>query len=162
MTIKLHPILPSQRPALERMFQLYLHDMSQFGGWAVGPDGRFALPDDLLPPYWEREDHWPYFAYHDETLIGFSMVRMAPDAPNVLDMGQFFVTRAFRGKGLGVALFRETIATHPGQWQVRVLAENIAAQAFWKSVVEVIGSAVHVTNEAYGEHNMTYYRFKAE
>ncbi|WP_371168196.1 GNAT family N-acetyltransferase [Aliiroseovarius sp. 2305UL8-7] len=162
MAIKLELIPTSQRPVLERMFQLYLHDMSEFLGWSVGADGMFALPDGLLPPYWDNTDHWPYFAYSDDNLIGFSLVRVAPNAKGTLDMGQFFVTRAFQGKGLGKELFRQTVAAHPGKWQVRVLVQNIAAQAFWRVTIEDIArSTVQVSDEPYGEHEMTYYRFEA-
>ncbi|MHA6266227.1 GNAT family N-acetyltransferase [Aliiroseovarius sp. CAU 1755] len=162
MTISLRPIEQAQRPAFERLFQLYLHDMSQFMRWPVGADGMFAYPQDLLTPYWARDDHWPYFIYADDQIAGFSLARVATDDDAIFDMGQFFTLRAFRGKAVGIEAFHQTVRCHPGQWQVRVLVENTPALGFWtKATAAVAHSGVTVARRDYQQHLMDYYSFSA-
>lgn len=75
--MKLEIIPKERRAVLEQMFQLYLHDMSEFMGGPLSRDGRFDVPVGLLDPYWTRPDHWPYFIMQRHEIIGFSLVRRA-------------------------------------------------------------------------------------
>jgi len=133
MTITLSRIVSAQRPILDRMFQLYLYDMSEFTGWPVTEDGVFDHPPDLLPPYWDQPHHHPYFIKIGPEIAGFCLVRRAPDNTAMWDMGQFFVLRKFRGQGIGRLTFLAALERHPGPWQVRVLPDNTPAYRFWKT-----------------------------
>lgn len=55
LEVTIEPALPDEKPALERLLQLYLHDFSEFarpntGYGLIGEDGRF--PDHTLDRYW--------------------------------------------------------------------------------------------------------------
>ncbi len=43
--MRLELIPTERRAALEQMFQLYLHDMSEFMGWPLAYSGRFDHPE---------------------------------------------------------------------------------------------------------------------
>lgn len=50
-------------------------------------------------------------------------------------MEQFFVLKRFRRSGVGDALARHVLLSHPGAWEVGQMPENLAAQAFWRRVI---------------------------
>ncbi|KPN64363.1 Predicted acetyltransferase [Aliiroseovarius crassostreae] len=159
--MKLEPIPKERRAAFEQMFQLYLHDMSEFMGWPLSPDGCFEVPEGLLDPYWVRSDHWPYFIVQNKQIIGFSLVRCAPDNPSVFDMGQFFIIRAFRRSDCSVHAFQLSLKAHPGSWQVRVLPDNTPAVRFWRRATGMAaedGWSEHI--DRYGEQDMIFFRFQ--
>lgn len=138
MPMDLERMEADDRPMLERLFQLYLHDMSEFLPLPIAEDGTFPIAAELLPPYWERADHLPYLIRHDGEIAGFSLVRRAPDSDEVWDMGQFGVLRKFRGTGLAREAFHRTLIKHPGRWQVRVLPKNTVAYRFWTSAINAV------------------------
>lgn len=125
---------------LERLFQLYLHDMTEFLAFPIEENGTFSIAADLLPPYWERPDHHPYLIRQDGEIAGFSLVRRAPDSDGIWDMGQFGVLRKFRGTGLARRAFHQTLTKHVGDWQVRVLPQNKVAYRFWTSAIRAVAS----------------------
>ena len=47
-------------------------------------------------------------------------------------MGEFFVTRSARGRGLAAAFARQVFARHPGPWAVPFQNDNPRAAAFWR------------------------------
>ena len=48
----------------------------------------------------------------------------------------FFVVRAARRSGLGRALALETIAHHPGPWEIAFQDENPPAARFWRGLAD--------------------------
>ncbi|MBL4813650.1 MAG: GNAT family N-acetyltransferase [Rhodobacteraceae bacterium] len=156
--IELHP---AARPVIEELFQLYLHDMSSFGGWSIGDNGRFAYPPDLLPPYWQNQDHAPFVITSNNELAGFALLRPSPPEPDRTDMGQFFVLRKFAGQGVGRAAFQSALAQRPGKWLVRCLPDNKTAFGFWRKVIsqETAGNYT-ASQELNGTTMMHFFRFE--
>lgn len=154
-------MVPEDRTTLEHLFQLYLHDMSEFCGWPISSDGLYTYPKDLLAPYWENESHCPYFIMSDEEVAGFCLVRPSPTDNGIWDMGQFFVLRKFRGKGVGRMAFLRSLRDRPGHWQVRVLPENLSAYQFWKTAIDrLTNSAFSEAEKEYNGRVMTYFSFE--
>jgi predicted acetyltransferase len=52
-------------------------------------------------------------------------------------MAEFFVMRKYRRGGVGVIAARAVFARFPGEWQVRELAANAGAVAFWRKAIPV-------------------------
>jgi predicted acetyltransferase len=162
MPIELRKIDAIERPVLERLFQYYLYDLSQFADWSVSGDGTFAYPSDLLSPYWAQTDHHPYFITRQGEIAGFSLVRRAPDTDQTWDMGQFFVLRKYRHDGIGRTAFSASVNAHPGQWQVRVLPDNKPAYDFWKRcIARVCDDTPHETTKTYRSIEMAFFSFQA-
>jgi predicted acetyltransferase/ADP-ribose pyrophosphatase YjhB (NUDIX family) len=114
-------------PVVERLWQLYQHDLSEFRHSAPGDDGLF--PAARLVTYRKRADRIGYVARLGNVPCGFALVH--PGAERAL-MGEFFVTRSTRGRGTAAAFATEVIARHPGPWIVPFQNENPRAAAFWR------------------------------
>ena len=50
-------------------------------------------------------------------------------------MGEFFVLRKFRRRGVGKQAAHRLFARHPGRWEVRELPSNMPAQGFWRRII---------------------------
>jgi predicted acetyltransferase len=131
---------------VQNLFPLYVHDLSEFTGWDV-PDTGLFVASHLLLQYWGKKPrdarfHWPdglrgfpFLIREDGKLAGFVLIREIAKEPPGFDVGEFFVLRKFRGRGVGKGVAHRVFDMFPGNWQVRELEENTPAQAFWRRVI---------------------------
>ena len=121
----------TDKPVLRNLLELYQHDFSVFDDIDVGDDGLYNYR--YLDNYWTESDRHPLLFRIDGKWAGFALVRAG--APH--DMAEFFVIRKYRRRGVGTVLAREVFARFPGEWQVRQMASNPAATAFWTRAIPV-------------------------
>jgi predicted acetyltransferase len=121
------------KPVIANLIQLYLYDMTPDLPLPVGRDGRFEY--DYLERFWQH----PYLIFSGPELVGFAfVVNGSPitDSPDRRFMAEFFVLKAYRGRGVGSSAFAQLLEHHPGPWQLGVIEKNGGASAFWAKVVE--------------------------
>jgi predicted acetyltransferase len=145
----MRPVTAETRPVVERLWQLYRHDLSEFRG-AHGPSGfRGSLPDEdgtfhlrtLLPFFEEAPDRAAYVFYSGHNPVGFAFVSRLTSEVRL--MSEFFVVRGLRGHGVGRAAVDELFARHPGEWEIPFQENNVAAARFWRRVaLSVAGDRV--------------------
>ena len=133
--VTLEKMTAADEPILEHLFQLYLHDMSHYAKFQISENGKFDFDTEIIKAYFNKPDHFPYFIRCDGALAGFALIRRYPYAPCLIDMGQFFILGSHQRLGIGNAAFQLCIGAHAGQWQIRVLSENLPAKEFWRNVV---------------------------
>lgn len=137
MTIELCPASRHDEPVLQRLLELYSHELSDVADLPIGPDGLYGYRP--LPKYWTEPERHPYLLRVDDELAGFVLVRQGSEvtgATDVWDMAEFFVLRRHRRHGLGVAAAHAAWQRHPGRWEIRVMEHNTAALGFWQRAVE--------------------------
>jgi predicted acetyltransferase/ADP-ribose pyrophosphatase YjhB (NUDIX family) len=117
------------RPVIERLWQLYQHDLSEFRHSA--PDEKGLFNAARLPTYAaDNPDAVAYLARLGDVPCGFALVRGLRRDQRM--MGEFFVTRSARGQGTAAAFAREVLARHTGRWLIPFQNENARAAAFWR------------------------------
>jgi predicted acetyltransferase len=147
-----HPeVLPATReemPIVANLFEMYAHDFSEFHSVEPGPDGRFGYPD--LPLYWSEPGRYPFLIRIGGKLAGFVLVRRISQTSGnnaVWDVAEFFVLRAYRGRGVGKESAHCVWRQFPGPWQVRVMRANQTAHKFWqRAIAEFAGEAMSSTS----------------
>ncbi|WP_240232970.1 GNAT family N-acetyltransferase [Devosia lacusdianchii] len=126
--ISLVPATPDQRPVIANLIQLYLYDMTESMPFPVGADGRFEY--DFLDRFWR----FPFLIMSGQEIAGFALVidecPLTGRKPRWF-MAEFFVLKAYRGRGAGRAALDAAIANHPGDWHIGAPKQNRPAQAFW-------------------------------
>ncbi|WRZ92677.1 GNAT family N-acetyltransferase [Streptomyces sp. NBC_01007] len=127
------------RPAVERLWLLFRHDLSEFGGQLPGPDGAFR--SERLRAAFTDSDEWsPYLFTAGRHPVGFAFVRALTGPTRVLN--SFFVVRGVRRTGVGLHAVRDVVARHPGPWTVAFQDGNPGAVRFWRRVAsEIAGDA---------------------
>jgi predicted acetyltransferase len=133
--VALEPITRDQAPVLRNLFELYVHDFSEYVPIDLQPSGRFDVP--VGDQWWAREDHFPFFIRASGKLGGFALVRRGSRvsaATDVMDVAEFFVLRGARRHGVGSAAAVALFDMFPGAWEIRIRRANPAALKFWVRV----------------------------
>jgi predicted acetyltransferase len=134
----LQPVTHAQRPVVERLWQLYAHDLSAFRGSM--PDGDGLYKAGRLPTYFDDPDRCGYLVCSGAALAGFALIRGLSDQPRV--MGEFFVVRAARRRRVGHQAAVALLGRHPGRWEIAFQEENAGAARFWRRVAtDAVGPA---------------------
>lgn len=143
MNAELLEATADQQTVLSNLFELYMHDFTDYADNDVEDDGRFGY--DRLPSYFREPERHPFLVRVDGKYAGFALVREIHEASHetpVVDMAEFFVMRKYRRKGVGAQIARAVFDRFPGAWEVRVLATNTPAQSFWRRIIgEYTGGA---------------------
>lgn len=138
-SVTLEPCAAERCPALEAMFQLYVHDFTEH--WAgtdrgeLQEDGRF--PDyPNLDRYCVEPQRSAWFIRVDGHLAGFALLSATSHSGEPADheMAEFFVVRKHRRGGVGFAAASQLISARGGQWEIAVTRANVGALAFWRRV----------------------------
>jgi predicted acetyltransferase len=142
--VSLAEATPAQRPLLERLLQLYLHDFSELlppaSPWGeVDEAGLFAYPP-TLDPYCREPGRVPLLIRADGRVAGFALLNRwsALDRPIDHAMAEFFVLRKHRRAGVGTRAAHLTFQRYPGRWEAAVDRHNPDALPFWRSVVRTL------------------------
>ncbi|WP_030666985.1 GNAT family N-acetyltransferase [Streptomyces cellulosae] len=135
--LDIRPATPADRPTVERLWLLFRHDLSEFGGQLPNPDGTFR--SERLEAAFSGDPDWaPYLFSVGEHPVGFAFVRALSGPTRVLN--SFFVVRGVRRSGVGLRAVREVVARHPGEWEIAFQDANAGAVRFWRRVaVELAG-----------------------
>ncbi|MGW5022748.1 GNAT family N-acetyltransferase [Streptomyces cacaoi] len=128
--VTVRPAGSADGPALERLWLMFRHDLSEFDASLPGPDGAFrserlhkALTDSDWAAYLLTDGRFP---------AGFALVRGLRGPTRVLN--SFFVVRGVRRAGVGRAAVPRVVARHPGRWEIAFQDANPSAVAFWRRV----------------------------
>jgi predicted acetyltransferase len=152
------------QPVLSNLYQLYIHDFTDFIEQPLGNDGRFEY--DPLPPYWTEPDRFPFIVWVDRKLAGFALVKKGSafsGRADVWDMADFFLVRGLRGKGIGYSVAKSIWQQFVGPWEVRVITTNVLAQQFWaKAISRFLGKAIEPELVTKGEETRYLFLFESE
>jgi predicted acetyltransferase len=142
--LALRPLTAETRPIVERLWQLYRHDLSEFRGTHAPSGFRGSLPDadgtfhsrTLMPFLEDDADRTAYLFYSDQHPAGFAFVSHLTARARL--MSEFFVVRGLRGHGVARAAVDELFALHPGEWEIPFQERNVAAARFWRRVASSV------------------------
>jgi predicted acetyltransferase len=137
MNIDVAPASFFEKPILERLYQLYDYDFSEFDQSDVDANGLFII--EYLNTYWQEDGRYPFLVRVDGKLAGFVLVSRLPgkgaQGEEVHSIAEFFVMRKYRGLGVGRWVAFQVFDRFPGEWRVEEMSVNLPAQAFWRRVI---------------------------
>jgi predicted acetyltransferase len=163
MDIKLQ--LATDSKIITSLFQYYIYDMSEYAKFSPDENGSYAVSDTVskLSDYWKLPEHYPYLITVDGEIAGFSLLRRFPFNKNYFDIGQFFILRKYKNKGVGKKAFQLSVRKHPGKWITRVLLNNTGAYNFWLNVISEISSENQkILKEKYYDNIMYFFYYDVE
>jgi predicted acetyltransferase len=117
-------------PVVERLWQLYAHDLSDARGSKVNDQGLYKA--GRLPGYFDNVDAAGYLIRRDSVLAGFVFVVGLTDVRRMI--GDFFVVRGERRRNVGLTAALAALQLYPGDWDIAFQENNIAAAQFWRRV----------------------------
>ena len=138
MTVSIDLARPEERPILDNLMQLYIHDFSeQWAGQARGElqdDGRFPAYEPMAS-YWIEPARIPLLIRVDGKLAGLALINDYSHSGQPADrnMAEFFVVRKHRRGGVGTAAAQAIFSRWPGLWEAAVARRNLPALPFWRN-----------------------------
>ncbi len=149
MKTTLSLIVREQASVLDNLFQLYVHDFSEF--WAGTERGDLSVEglfehNPFVDSYWTDPKREALFIQVGGALAGFVLINDHSHSGQPLDrsIAEFFVVRKYRGQGVGRAAAHAAFARHPGIWEAAIVRKNLPALAFWRDTVATMPGAKDV------------------
>ncbi|MCJ7557800.1 MAG: GNAT family N-acetyltransferase [Gammaproteobacteria bacterium] len=140
---------PQDRVPLQRLLEMYQHDISDIYDQDVDIHGEYGYP---LDRYFTTPSCKAYVGFVSGHYAGFAL---ADGSVKVKDAGhwmeQFFVLKKYRRSGFGVALAHFVFRALPGYWEVGQMAQNLPAQAFWRVAIHQFTNGKYVEYTAPNE-----------
>lgn len=136
MIVQIRKASVDQKPILERLMQMYLHDFSEIDPCDVNDDGIFQYK--YFDHYWTEPDRIPFLIYVENKIAGFVLIN---DHSHIFNdrathvIAEFFVMRKYRRHGIGTNVAQRIFEMFPGKWEVPQTENNRIAQAFWRKVI---------------------------
>src|SRR5262245_45965688 len=129
--VEVVPATIADKSTILELLQLYMYDFSELTGWDLGEGGRFEHRSFDI--WWTDANRHPFLIRANGRLAGMALVQSGE--PH--DMAEFFVVRKYRRGGVGTRAAHVLFAMFPGEWQVRQIAANTGATAFWRRTIPV-------------------------
>jgi len=159
LTPKLIPATLGELPIIQNLWLFYIYDMGrQCGfnkGWESPTDLSFTADD--ITPYFIDPERQAFLITIQTELAGFVFLNKKGILPSTnWSIGEFFILNKFQGKGVGKQVANQLWNTHPGCWELSIIAENTNAVGFWRNAVaratqgkytEEIKTIVHKTRQ---------------
>jgi predicted acetyltransferase len=138
--IELRALTADVHPAIERLWQLYRHDLSEFRDSIPQEDGTFS--PGRLPLFLEDDpDRVAYLFVLDGRPVGFALIWGLAAGP--LNMVEFFVARSARRRGVAHEAMRQIFERHPGAWEIAFQEANAGAARFWRRLLPEAREEAH-------------------
>lgn len=126
---------------LERLFQFFAHDTSEYSGKELGENGFYQGLNDL-EEYTSQSNYRTYLIQADGHLAGLVVVRLE-DEINYLR--HYFIVRKYRKKKIGLETAHKIFNMFPGDWRVSTMDYNVPAIKFWEKTLS------EFTDESYSK-----------
>lgn len=136
LDIVICPAAIEQKPVLAQLMELYMYDFSEFSGEDVSECGYYGYK--YMDNYWTEAGRMPLLIRVDGKLAGFALVRACSeysDMPVPHCIGEFFVMKKYRRRGVGRTAACRVFDMFPGNWEVSQWKNNLPAQRFWRRVI---------------------------
>ncbi len=152
MDIKIEIIKEEKRKKLEKLLQLYLHDLSNSFPIDFDSD-KCEYNYDLLSYFRENK---AYFIKEEDNILGFVLVDINDN--NTYEISEIFILNNYKGKQIGAKAVQMIFDLYKGNWIVKVVPNSILAEKFWNKVI------LEYTNDNYqlnhtGKYNRAEFYF---
>ena len=137
MTVEVKKASVAHKPILERLMQLYLYDFSEIEGGDLNGEGLFVYK--YLDSYWTESGRFPFLICVDDKIAGFVLVSSHTylhKRRQARSIAEFFVMCRYRRQGVGRMVAFRIFDKFPGKWEVGETKNNVAAQRFWRRVID--------------------------
>lgn len=154
MSVKIEKIKKDQSIILERLLQLYLHDVSLY--FPIDFNEEKGLYNyDSLDIYFNGSSDKACFIMYDNKIAGFILYSETDDESCIQEI---FISNSYKKQGLGKAAVFELLNQYPGNWIIRSLPNSQPAENFWlKTIREYTNNQYKI--ERIGKYNRAVFTF---
>jgi thiosulfate/3-mercaptopyruvate sulfurtransferase len=158
-SVRIEPASEAERPLIEGLLQFYIYDFSEMqpadpDDFALSERGGYDIRNFQLADYWRLDGYHPLVIRVAGRTAGFALVNTISHRGGFAErnMGEFFVARLYRQRGVAAEAVRQILALYPGRWEVAVAERNTAAKAFWPRAIAAAAVGDPEKMDGDGEH----------
>lgn len=127
----LERITKPKKELLERLLQLYLHNISLY--FPIDFNSETALYDyDDISKYFENDNNKAFLIKNENNIVGFMLIDFLEDKNVIQEM---FILNNYKGQGFGKKAVIELLNTYKGTWEIKSLPCSKDAETFWTKVI---------------------------
>ncbi len=141
----------SEYKKMERLLQLYLHELSFFVDLAL--DDAFNYNYPYLTNYFNEENRKILFVENDTNIIGFVMLEIGKT--NFIH--ELFILNKYRKTGIGEKVVFALFDEYKGNWDIKVVPNSVLAEKFWTKGISEYTSNFNL--EYIGTYNRAHFTF---
>ena len=148
----------TEKLLIEGLSQFYIYDFSEMepaNSEGLEANDRGGFGPLQIDDYWNREGYYPLLISLKDKPVGFALLNTNSHRGGTIErnMGEFFVVRKHRRRGLATEAVRQILLLYPGRWEVAVAERNLAAKAFWPRAIAAAPNVSELIRfEGDGEH----------
>lgn len=147
MNIELIKVNKNEKEKLEKLLQLYLHDLSIY--FPLDFDSEKCEYKYDLDKYFNND--FAYFIKSDNNILGFILIDN--NGESNCEISEMFVLNNYKNKKVGTISVIKAFALYKGKWTIKAVPKSEIAEKFW---VKVISEYTNNNYELY--HNGKYDR----
>lgn len=153
MVISIKKIKKREKHIFDKLFQLYLHDISLSLPMDVNKEGIFDCAS--LNSYTDDEiNRCSFFIMANNKYIGFALIdKKILDA---YELTMLFILNSYKNKGIGRLIAFDLFNMFEGNWEIKPTPHSKRAKKFWERVIK------EYTNNKYIIESGTTYMFNSE
>ena len=129
MKIDIEKVTESGRKKLEKLLQLYLHDLSLY--FPIPFNSNLCEYEYDLCKYFNN--NYAYFIKSDDDILGFILVD--DNLEDNYEMSEIFVLNNYKGKKVGETAIKKIFDIYKGNWTIKVVPLSHIAESFWKKTI---------------------------
>ena len=122
MSIRVEKVTSSERTNLEKLLQLYLHELSLY----------FPITYEYdLNKYFDN--NYAFFIKLGNDILGFVLID--DNSENNYEISEMFVLNNYKGKKVGEEAVKKIFDIYKGNWTIKAVPLSPKAESFWKKTV---------------------------
>jgi len=129
MNIIVEKVTLSEKKNLEKLLQLYLHDLSLY--FPIVFDSKVCEYEYDLSKYFDND--YAYFIKSNNDILGFILVD--DNFENNYEISEMFVLNNYKGKKVGEEAVKKIFDMYKGNWTIKAVPLSPKAESFWKKTV---------------------------
>ena len=129
MKIRVEKVAYDERKKLEKLLQLYLHDLSLH--FPITFDSKVCEYEYDLDKYFNK--NYAYFIKSNNDILGFILVD--DNLENNYEISEMFVLNNYKRKKVGEEAVKKIFDIYKGNWIIKVVPLSPIAESFWKKTV---------------------------
>ena len=129
MNIELIKDNKNEKEKLEKLLQLYLHDLSIY--FPLDFDSEKCEYKYDLDKYFNND--FAYFIKSDNNILGFILIDN--NGESNYEISEMFVLNNYKNKKVGTISVIKAFALYKGKWTIKAVPKSEIAEKFWVKVV---------------------------
>lgn len=129
MNLEIKLVNIDERIKLEKLLQLYLHDLSLY--FPITFNSSTCEYEYDLNKYFA--DNYAYFIKSGDEVLGFILVD--DNLENNYEISEMFVLNNYKGKKIGEQAAMKIFDLYKGNWTIKAVPLSPVAESFWKKTV---------------------------